>query len=206
MTYMMAGLVLGLSAGFAPGPMLTLVLSETLRHGARSGLQVALSPIFTDAPIIIMTLLVVSQLADVEPVLGGISLLGAAVLLWMGYDSWQTQPVQLDRQDLSKGHASLRKGMLVNLLNPHPYLFWFTVGAPLLVRAWQSSLGAVAAFLLCFYGLLVGSKVLLALLVGRYRHFLSSAWYLNTMRVLGVVLWGFAALLAWEGLALLGVL
>ena len=30
------GIVLGLSAGFAPGPLLTLVISETLQHDIKS--------------------------------------------------------------------------------------------------------------------------------------------------------------------------
>ncbi len=51
--YLLAGLVLGLSAGFALGSMLALVLSETLQCGSRAGLQVVFSPILTDTSIII---------------------------------------------------------------------------------------------------------------------------------------------------------
>ncbi len=55
--YLLAGLVLGLSAGFAPRSMLALVLSETLQRGSRAGLQVALSPILTDTSIIVWLIL-----------------------------------------------------------------------------------------------------------------------------------------------------
>ena len=53
--FLFAGLVLGLSGGLVPGPLLTLVASETLRHGAAAGIRVALAPLLTDAPIILAT-------------------------------------------------------------------------------------------------------------------------------------------------------
>ena len=43
------GLLLGAPSGLAPGPMLLLIISETLRHGKRAGLKVACIPLFTDA-------------------------------------------------------------------------------------------------------------------------------------------------------------
>jgi len=51
--------------------------------------------------------------------------------------------------------------------------------------------------------LLVGSKVLLALLVARSRNFLSGRRYIMIMRLLGILLIGFAAALFAEGLRLL---
>ena len=40
-----AGLLLGAPSGFAPGPMLLLIISETLRHGKRAGAKVACIPL-----------------------------------------------------------------------------------------------------------------------------------------------------------------
>ena len=52
--YFGKGTLLGLAAGFSPGPLTVLVIGETLRHGLRSGLQVAIAPILTDIPITIV--------------------------------------------------------------------------------------------------------------------------------------------------------
>jgi hypothetical protein len=46
------GIIFGLSAGLAPGPLLMLVISDTLRHGIKAGVKVALAPVITDLPII----------------------------------------------------------------------------------------------------------------------------------------------------------
>ena len=51
--FMTSGIVLGLSGGLSPGPLTALVISQTLRFGARGGMLVALAPILTDAPLVI---------------------------------------------------------------------------------------------------------------------------------------------------------
>ena len=45
--FLTLGTVLGLSAGLAPGPLLTLVISETLQHDIRAGIKVAVAPFIT---------------------------------------------------------------------------------------------------------------------------------------------------------------
>jgi len=55
LNFLTIGTLLGLSAGLAPGPLLTLVISETLQHDIKSGVKVALAPFITDLPIIILT-------------------------------------------------------------------------------------------------------------------------------------------------------
>jgi threonine/homoserine/homoserine lactone efflux protein len=67
--------------------------------------------------------------------------------------------------------------VLVNLLSPHPWLFWLSVGGPLLVTAWRHGAIYGGAFLLGFYGLLAGSKVVLAVMLSASRHRLSLPWY-----------------------------
>lgn len=198
------GIILGLSAGFAPGPLLTLVISETLRHDIGSGIRVAISPFFTDLPIIVITLLILSQLSEFNTILGIIALIGGAVILFMGYESMHPKvsapsPAQTAQQ-------SLIKGILVNALSPHPYLFWFGVGGPIITRAMKQGIAAPVAFMGCFYACLVGSKILLAILVGRSKAFLTGTLYRWIMRVLGLALCALALMLVRDGLRLLGII
>jgi threonine/homoserine/homoserine lactone efflux protein len=98
------------------------------------------------------------------------------------------------------------KGALVNALSPHPYLFWFSVGVPTIIKANQHSIIGALGFVFSFFACIVSTKVIVALLVGRSRNFLSGALYLWTMRLLGVLLIGFALLLLRDGAALTGLL
>lgn len=197
------GIVLGLSAGFAPGPLLALVISETLRHDIKAGIRVALSPIFTDLPIVVLTLFVLSQLSDFHNILGIISLIGGCVILYMG---WESMNLKHSKSDLSEAAPkSLTKGILANVLSPHPYLFWFSVGGPIMNRAMQRDVTAGAAFIGGFYVFLIGSKIVLAILVGRSKSFLSGTVYRCFMRLLGAALCILALLLFRDGLKLLGI-
>jgi threonine/homoserine/homoserine lactone efflux protein len=92
--------------------------------------------------------------------------------------------------------------LLVNATNPHPYLFWSTVGAPILVKGWRTSPWLALAFLLPFYVLLVGSKIVLAWLVSRGAGGLSETWYRRILAGSGVLMLVMAGVLirqAWVG-------
>jgi threonine/homoserine/homoserine lactone efflux protein len=202
--FVTAAVVLGLSSGFSPGPLLTLVIAQTVMHGVKEGIKVALAPLVTDAFIITLAVSVMSRFARAHTVLGWISILGG---LFVVYLAWETFRAPEPRVDLTQRQArSLGRGIIVNALNPHPYIFWIAVGAPMIVRAREGSLATAAAFVLCFFISLVGAKVLVAVLVGRTKEVLTGRIYRSVMWLLGLALFLFALFLVRDGLVLLGVI
>ncbi|MBD3289818.1 LysE family translocator, partial [candidate division KSB1 bacterium] len=101
-----------------------------------------------------------------------------------------------------KSH-SLRKGIIVNFLNPSPYLFWFSVGAPTIVRAADVGNLAIALFIVAMYLCLVGSKIIIAILVGKSKSVLKSRYYIWLIRGLGLALFVFAFIFFKSGIQLL---
>lgn len=184
----LSGLLLGLAAGVAPGPLLTLVVSQTLRFGTAEGLKVALAPLLTDLPIVLVSVLLLSRLSGSGTVFGVISLTGGLYLGFLALEALRTEPVETDFSDADP--KSWRRGALVNFLNPHPYLFWMTVGGPLILKGMQKDPISPLLFVTGFYILLIGSKLFLAGVIGRYRGFLSSRGYVIVVRSLGLVLAG----------------
>jgi threonine/homoserine/homoserine lactone efflux protein len=203
-TFLFSGIVFGLSAGLSPGPLLTLVISETLKHDIKEGIKVALAPLLTDLPIVLITLFVLSRLSNMLPVLGVVSLLGCAFLIYLGYESISFRGVDMDIEQAKP--QSIRKGVIANFLNPNPYMFWFIIGAPLVLKALKISLFSASLFILGFYVCLVGSKVLVAVVVGKSRFFLKSRNYVYTIKFLGVILLVFAVLFLKDSLKLFGIL
>jgi threonine/homoserine/homoserine lactone efflux protein len=197
-----AGVVYGLSAGFSPGPLLALVISQTLKHGIREGVKVAVAPLLTDLPIIFISLLVLTRLSDFKTVLGMISIVGGLFVAYLAFGNLRPQ-----RPNLEAGRAapqSLAKGVAANALSPHPYLFWLTVGGPVIVRGWTESPVGSVAFLLIFFACLLGAKVLTAWITGRSRQWLSGRVYRGILFILGGLLAVYAFFLIKEGWKLLG--
>jgi len=198
------GTLLGLSAGFTPGPLLVLVVSETLQHNRWAGIRIAISPVLTDLPIILLTLFLVNGFSRSAIFLGIISIGGGCYVFYLGYKMILTRApghaVQMST------HASLKKGIMVNALSPHPYLFWLSVGAPTMIKALERNIFSALAFAGSFYVLLVGSKILLAILVGKSGDFLTGKSYISILRILGLLLCLLAVLLFRDGLKLLEII
>lgn len=105
-----------------------------------------------------------------------ISLTWRSLILYMGYKGIRYKGFELKRRE--EKPRSLSRGMLVNALNPHPYLFWLTVGAPIIAKTANQGLLAPSAFVASFYVFLVESKMVLALLVGKSKSLLADNWYI----------------------------
>jgi threonine/homoserine/homoserine lactone efflux protein len=202
MTFVGAGVILGLSAGFSPGPLLALVIAQTLKHGVREGIKVALAPLITDLPIILICSFLLSQFIRSQVALGGVSLVGGVFVSCLALDSFRAGPLFMEVPD--RPPQSLGRGVLVNFLSPHPYLFWMSVGAPMMVKAWNQSPSASVAFIAGFYVCLVGAKVFLAVLSGKCRQRLTERAHRSLLRILGLLLLVFAGLLFQDGFQLLG--
>ncbi len=183
---LITGIIFGLSGGLTPGPLFTFIISETLKYGTKEGLKIALVPIISDLPIILLTLFVISRLSEINVVIGIISLSGAIYLIFLAMEGLRFKGTVVDVQ--SQKPQSIRKGIIINLLNPNPYIFWLTVGAPTVISSAKFSNVAPVAFVGGMYLFLVGSKMVLAVLVGKSKLFLKSKIYIYTIRALGVIL------------------
>ena len=97
-------------------------------------MKVAVAPVLSDIPIIVLTLYVLTKLSNSNTVLGIISFLGAVFLLYLGIENFRVKGLLLNHADTTS--KSFTKGLVVNALNPHPYLFWLTIGAPIAKKHW----------------------------------------------------------------------
>ena len=197
------GVTLGVIAGVSPGPLMTLVITQTLRHGVREGLVVSVAPLLTDIPIILVSLLLLGQVAHAEMLFAALGVAGSLYLLYLAYETARAPPLACSVSD--KAPESLKRAALVNALNPHPYLFWGTVGGPLVVRAAEAHPAAPWAFVAGFYVCLVGAKAGLAWLVSRRRAALTGRLYPHVLRALALALVAFAALLLRDAFRLFGL-
>jgi threonine/homoserine/homoserine lactone efflux protein len=198
--YILQGFLLGFPAAATPGPLQAFYLSQTMRSGWRRTLPSALAPLFSDGPIILLVLFVLTRTPDV--LLRGLRLAGGLFLLYLAYRTF----VQLRTLTGEGPFAadSSRKGLLTavvtNLLNPNPYIFWGAVAGPILISAWRESTLYGIGFMAGFYGTLISGLVLLIITFAAAGR-LSS----RLMRVLSglsaAALFGFGLYQLWTGFA-----
>jgi threonine/homoserine/homoserine lactone efflux protein len=199
LTYLGLGLSMGLSAGISPGPLLALVVTASLRSGLAGGLRVALAPLITDVPIITLAVLVAGSLPP--EALRWVGTIGGLVVIWLGIETLRAARSAELPENTQRGadpRRELWRGVVANALNPHPYLFWVTVGGPALVSSWRISPVYSLTFLLSFYALLLGSKIAVAWLVSRRAGALSQDWYGRVLVGCGLLLLGMGAWLIWQ--------
>ena len=196
MNALLLGLSLGLGAGLAPGPLLALVIRSTLQDGVAAGIRVAFGPLVTDVPIIVVALLLAASLPDAA--LGALGIVGGGFVLWLGVEALRESPAPAEA---AAGAASpqrdILRGALTNALSPHPWVFWITVGAPVLGKG---GIASGALFLGAFYLLLIGTKVAVAGALGAGRdRLVEGRGYVIVLRASALLLLATGILLALEG-------
>ena len=184
MRYLLLGLSLGFGAGLAPGPLLMLVISTALTRGVRAAVRLAFVPLVSDTVVVLVSVFVVHELP--ARAIGALGVVGGLFVVWLGIEALREQPADVEASPRSAD--PFLRGVAVNLVSPHPWLFWITVGSPLLLAAWSESRAAAVAFLVTFYAVLVGVKVVIATLVGRGRRRLSPSALHRAHRISGALL------------------
>lgn len=182
--FLAIGAFLGLTAGISPGPLLAITISETLQQGKCEGIKVAVSPLITDMPIVLSVLFVLSQLESSSFIIGIIAFFGASYLIYSGIESLKIKPGSFEINSEKKD--ALKRGVIVNFGNPHPYIFWLTIGGPMIFKSLNTHIWATILFIFGFYSLLVGSKVGVVLIVERSKYFIKSKYYFSIVRTLGI--------------------
>ena len=167
---MLPSVLLGSGLAFAavlqPGPLQAYFLSSVAQRGWRRTLPAALAPICSDGPIVLIVLFALTRLPETVARLmqaaGGLLLLYFA---WSAYREWRGGSLPEEAQK-GGGSRTLLEAMGINLLNPNPWLGWTLVMGPALLAAWRAAPAFGIAFLVSFYGVIVGGSALLILLLG----------------------------------------
>ena len=199
-TLIISAIVFGISNGLSPGPTLTLVISHTIHHDYKAGIKVASGPILFGLTIVPISILISIQLDAFKVIMGLISIFGALFITYVGVKQLFLKKVKFDHPATKL--KSFKIGVFANFSSPYAYIFWFTVGAPLIVSTKASSLLAAISFVFIYYFCLIGSKILVALIVERFRLFIEKS-YNYIMFLLGIALLIFAYFILKDGILFL---
>jgi threonine/homoserine/homoserine lactone efflux protein len=164
LNYIIQGLTLGLSASAIPGPFQAYLLSQTMRNGWKRTFPATFAPLVSDGPIIILVLVVLSQMPTWF--LQVLQLIGGGFLLYLAWGAYQAYRIGNVAEELPTESTiqSFAKAVVVNILNPGPYIFWSTVTGPLFLEGWRQSPSLGVSFVVTFYIGFIGFLIALVTL------------------------------------------
>jgi threonine/homoserine/homoserine lactone efflux protein len=108
-----------------PGPTVTVIVANSLRHGPRAGL---LNVAGTQAGLVIMLAVLAAGLQviveNLAHVFEWVRLAGAAYLVWLGIRLWRSDGSLAAAERVRPGNSFFLQGFLVILANPKALLFF----------------------------------------------------------------------------------
>ncbi len=131
--------IVGFSGAMMPGPLLAVGISETPRHGWRTGPVITIGHAIAEVGVVLVLMLGVIAVAQNSAATKVISIVGGTALVLMGVMMiWDTLKNKVNYDEASttdkgKSHLLAGKGITATLSNPFWWVWWGTVGLALLV-------------------------------------------------------------------------
>ena len=151
-------LIFGLTYSFAcvvqPGPFQAFLFSQSITNGWRKTVPLVFAPLMSDLPVIILVLLVLTSVP--HEVLQVLQCAGGLFLIYLAYGAYKTWRTFTPNTLMEiPPHNIVFKAVLINLLNPNPYLAWSLIMGPLLIKGWNEAPSNGIVLLAGFYGSMI---------------------------------------------------
>ena len=132
--------LIGFTGAMAPGPVLTVTITETVRRGKRAAIMLMVGHAILEIFLIVAVIFGLQLVLRNESVAMAISVGGGAFLIWMGVSLLRDvigRRVSLDLTDHGErpAHGPIMDGIATSLSNPYFTIWWATIGATLVLEA-----------------------------------------------------------------------
>jgi threonine/homoserine/homoserine lactone efflux protein len=181
---------IALSGAMMPGPLLTVVIAESMKHGKKTGPLVTLGHALLEVLTLILLLFSFNQLVHNPLVLKVIAALGSLILLSTGIQmlaSLRKLEVELKAAG-GKASGLVFTGFWMSAVNPYFAIWWLTIGLGLILSAQKAGWLAVIFF---FFGHICADLAwftFISYTVSRGRNYLSGPLYRGVIAACAIVL------------------
>jgi threonine/homoserine/homoserine lactone efflux protein len=160
--------VVALSGAMMPGPMLTAVVTETPRHGAKAGPLVVLGHGILELILLLLLVIGLQPLLTDETVQAALQIAGGLMLVWTGVAmivavARRRVSLDWDADDRGARARTVWMGIVSSLANPYWTIWWATIGLSLLTKAYALGLAGLVAF---YIGHIIGDLTWYSLVSG----------------------------------------
>ena len=145
LSFLLSVVVISLSGVMMPGPLLAVTVAKSYKSQF-TGVQIAAGHALVEIPLILLIYFGLGRFFQHELVQLTLSLLGGAVLVWLGIGMFRarTRVVETGR-DLP--YNSVVAGVVTSILNPFFMLWWATIGSMLIMTSLNFGITGFALFI-----------------------------------------------------------
>jgi len=133
--FLIQAILISLSGVIAPGPLTVVVVGKG-SHSPYAGAMIAVGHAVVEFPLMVLILVGLGPVLQYATAAAIIGLAGGLVLLWMAYGLLRSLHAGAEEES-HRGASPLVAGMLMSAANPYFLVWWATVGATLVFRAWE---------------------------------------------------------------------
>ncbi|MGI6401566.1 MAG: LysE family translocator [Thermoguttaceae bacterium] len=197
------GVLFGFQDSISPGPLQTLIISESLSHGMRSSWRAAIVPTVSDPVALAVAIFFVSRASDAF--LAAIAIFGAAILCRIAWSELTTTDKDFGFQ--TRPRLSFMTIWFTNIFNPNLWIFSFTINA-IQINHYNKNfgLGVAALYFTTFLVVMCATNLTIAFIISRNRHAVNVKWRVAINRILSVFLLLVAFRFLYMGAGYLGFL
>ncbi len=169
---LLLGLVFGVGAALAVGPIFVTIIHEAATRGFMSSFKVILGSATADLLLLIPALALSWLIAWVGAASAWVGAAGALFFVYLGLgagrDAWRLW--RGGEQPRAATGWSFWKGVLGNLLNPLTWTFWLATGTPTMLHAYgQAGWAGLALFTTVWFVTASGLEAAIALAIVKSR-------------------------------------
>jgi threonine/homoserine/homoserine lactone efflux protein len=149
----LSSLLIAYSGALMPGPMLTVVVTETPRQGARAGPLVVLGHAILALTLLILLVVGLGPILKHQTVQAVLQIAGGLMLVWTAVSmiiALARRRVSIDWEGGAGGGKTraVLMGIVSSLANPYWTIWWVTIGLGLLTKAYALGVAGLVAFYL----------------------------------------------------------
>jgi threonine/homoserine/homoserine lactone efflux protein len=168
-TYFIFGISYAFACVVQPGPFQAYLFSQSLTNGWRKTIPLVFAPLISDVPIIVLMLFVLTNIP--QEFIQILQCFGGLFLLYLAYNAYKTwRKFNQNKKPEVSQQQHFFKAVIVNLLNPGPYLGWSLVMGPLLIKGWMANPVNGIVLVIGFYSSMILYSIVMVILFAAARN------------------------------------
>ncbi|MBQ9873998.1 MAG: LysE family transporter [Thermoguttaceae bacterium] len=193
----------GINGSISPGPMQTLLISETLLNGVKSSWRVAIISLVSDPIALTIAILALTNLPDWA--VACFAFAGATVLFKIAWGAIKTKSEDFELK--KKAPISFFQIWLANVTNPNLWIYSFTINGIAISEFWkQGGFPLSATYVFAFYSTMIACNFATAFIVGAMRRAFKPKGLVIANRVLGILMFALALGFVYTGITKVGLI